>query len=145
MSLLLTATGVALSVAVTRRALRQKKNENKAISKHTEMLHNAEIDGAKIAELVDSKERYNKRRRLSFLNLMLALAILNTMLFVLLQDFRGIIVVFDWWALLHAIILACVALCGKLVFRKNENIPGMVGTVTKDSISYNQEALNEKS
>jgi len=125
LSLVLTALGIGFTVFVIYRAVRQKKDENDAIDEHSALLRNIDsFDNEKISRVVEDKERYNKRRRLGAFSLMYIFAAAAVLLIILFQDFKGIIVLFDWWVIVHAALFTGVLVSGKLVFRKYEEFPG---------------------
>jgi len=123
--LVLTALGVGFTAFVIYRAVRQKKDENDAIDEHSSLLRNIDsFDNEKVCRVVEEKERYNKRRRLGAFSLMYTFAAAAVLLIILFQDFKGIIVLFDWWVIVHAALFTGVLVSGKLVFRKYEEFPG---------------------
>lgn len=125
LSLLLTVAGVIVSVSVIVRAVRQKKDENKVIDEHSSILRNVDaFDNEKVARVVEDKERYNKRRRLGALSVMYFFAAAAVLLIILVQDFKGVIVLFDWWVIPHAALFSGVIISGMYVFRRYEEFPG---------------------
>jgi hypothetical protein len=125
LSLLLTVAGVAVVTVTFIKAVRQKKDENLEVDEHVAMLHNLDsYDNDYVTNIAEGKERYNKRRRLWALTMMYALSIGAVLLLIIVQDFRGVIVIFDWWAIIHAILFAGVILCRFLTFRTYEDYPG---------------------
>jgi len=125
LSLILTALGIGFTVFVICRAVGQKKDENDAIDEHSAILRNIDsFDNEKISRVVEDKERYNKRRRLGAFSLMYIFAATAVLLIILFQDFKGLIVLFDWWVIVHAALFAGVLVSGKFVFRKYEEFTG---------------------
>jgi len=125
LSVLLTIAGIALSILTILRAVYQKKTENKNVdNQYSAMLRNADSFNDDIFfELIKHKEQYNKKRRLAALLLMYILSISALILLLIVQDFRGVIALIDWWTFIHASLFLGVVICNKLVFRKNESFP----------------------
>jgi len=120
-NVVLTLTGVVLAIITVIRSLRRKKEENSEIDKQTASLFSADpYIVTQTLYLPDDFELFNKRRRTGMLAAMYVLSIGAVLLLILVQDFTGAIAVFDWWSIIHSIVFACIVICGKLVFRKNE-------------------------
>jgi len=120
--LLLTVLGIGFTFFVICRAIRQKRDENDVVNEHSAILRNIDsFNNEKVSRVVEDKERYNKRRRLSAFSLMYIFAATAVLLIILFQDFKGIIVLFDWWVIVHAALFAGVLVSGKFVFRKYED------------------------
>jgi hypothetical protein len=126
LSLLLTIAGIIVSIVTILRAVYQKKSENQYVdTQHSAMLRDVDsFNNDSFLELVEGKERYNKKRRLSALIVMYALSIGALVMLLIFQDFRGIIAIFDFWVIMHAVLFVGVIICSKLVFRKYEGFPG---------------------
>jgi hypothetical protein len=124
-SLLFTVAGIIVSLITIMRAVYQKKIENKYVDKqYSALLRDVDrVTNDAISTLVEGKERYNKRRRLGALMPMYTLSIGALLLLLITQNFRGVITLFDWWVIIHAILFVGVVVCSKLVFRKYEGIP----------------------
>jgi hypothetical protein len=86
------------------------------------MLHNADsFNNDVFYDLIKSKESYNKKRRLGALISMYILSISAMILLMIVQNFRGVIALFDWWVIIHTVLFSGIIICNKLVFRKYED------------------------
>jgi len=126
LSLLLTVLGVIISTFITTRAIIQKKNENASIAGFTGLDLND--DGMKKKKFPGSffnsgilssynglfsvEKSKNERRKLTYLGTQIVLVIFTIILILLVQDFRGIIVLFDWWVLIHSALFGAIVYCG---------------------------------
>jgi len=121
LSLVLTVAGIVFSFIVIIRAARQKKDENKDFDKRSEELYSVNsLENMQLLGILENEERFIKHRRLWALVMTCFLSFSAVLLLVLMQDFKGIIVLFDFWAFVHAAIFAVILICGKLVFKKYE-------------------------
>jgi hypothetical protein len=125
LNVLLTIAGFVLSVVTILRAVSQKKTENKNVdNQYSAMLRNVDsFNNDTFFTLLKHKDQYNKRRRLFALVSMYILSIGALILLLIVQNFRGVIALFDWWVIIHAILFIGVIICSKLVFRKDEGSP----------------------
>ena len=136
LSLVFTALGLGVTAFVIFRAVRQKKDENAAIDEHSAILRNVDtFDNDRVSKVAEDKERYNKRRRLGAFSLMYLFAAAAVLLIILFQDFTGIIVLFDFWVIIHAALFAGVLVSGKLVFRKYEDYDDDDGAIPLSAVS----------
>jgi len=126
LSVLLTIAGVALSVVTILRAVNQKKTENKNVDNQcSAMLRNADsFNNSIFLDLLKHKENYNERRRPIALVLMYIFSIGAVLLLLIIQNFRGVIALFDWWVIPHAVLFISVVICSTLVFRKSKGLSG---------------------
>jgi len=93
------------------------------------------FDNDRVSKVAEDKERYNKRRRLGAFSLMYLFAAAAVLLIILFQDFTGIIVLFDFWVIIHAALFAGVLVSGKLVFRKYEDYDDDDGAIPLSAVS----------
>jgi len=125
LSVLLTIAGILLSIVTILRAVSQKKTENKNIDNQcSAMVRNVEKFNDDIfVDLIRHKERYNKKRRLAAFVSMYILSIGALIFLLIVQDFRGVIAIFDFWVIIHAILFIGVVICSMLVFRDSKDFP----------------------
>ncbi|MDR2571944.1 MAG: hypothetical protein LBD23_16830 [Oscillospiraceae bacterium] len=122
LSVLLTVAGIVMTVITILQAVRQKKDEDKKFDEYIKYLKNVDKpDYVDLVEIIEEKEKYNKKRRLGTLYVMYVLSISAVLILLIAQDFKGIIVLFDWWVILHTILFASIIICNNLVFRKHED------------------------
>jgi len=126
LNVLLTIAGIVLSVVTILRAVNQKKTENKNIDNQcSAMVRNADSFNNDIfVDLLKQKEQYNKKRRLGAMISMYVFSIGALILLLVVQNFRGVITLFDWWVITHTILFSGVVVFSKLVFRKYESFSG---------------------
>jgi hypothetical protein len=124
-NVLLTIAGIALSLVTILRAVLQKKTENKNVdNQYSAMVRNADsFNNDVFFSLIKHKEDYNKKRRLGALISMYVFSLGALILLFIVQDFKGVIALFDRWVIIHATLFTGVVVCNRLVFRKYENIP----------------------
>jgi purine-cytosine permease-like protein len=124
LSVLLTIAGVILSLVTILRAVNQKKKENKNVdNQYSAMLRSENsFNDDTFIDLLKHKELYNKKRRLALLVLMYIFSIGAVLLLLIIQNFRGVIALFDWWVIPHAVLFVFVVICSKLVFRKENSV-----------------------
>jgi len=122
LSVLLTIAGILLSFVTILRAVYQKKTENKNVDNQcSAMLRNVDsFNDDTFVTLLEHKEQYNKKRRLGALISMYVLSISALILLLIVQNFRGVIALFDWWVIIHTLLFIGVLVCSKLVFRRYE-------------------------
>jgi len=121
LSLLLTLTGIILSLLIIIRAARQNEYENIEFNERTAVLYSVNsLENVQLLSALENEERFVKRHRFWSLVILCFFNFFAVLLLVLMQDFRGIIVLLDWWVIVHAILFAGIITCGKLVFRKYE-------------------------
>jgi len=121
LSLLLTVAGIVFSFIVIIRAARQKEHENKEFDERTEKLQSVNsLENLQLLSALENEDRFIRQRRLWALVAMCFLSFSALLLLVLMQDFRGVIVLFDWWVIIHSIIFMGVLVCGRLAFSKYE-------------------------
>jgi hypothetical protein len=125
LNVLLTIAGIVISIITILRAVNQKKIENKNVDNQcSAMVRNTDnFNNDVFVDLIKHKEQYNKKRRLGALISMYVLSIGALIFLLIVQDFRGIIAIFDRWVIIHAILFIGVIICNKLVFRKYEGFP----------------------
>ena len=117
-NVVLTVAGVILTFATIIRAVGRKKGENNEIDKYVALFHVDSYVDTQTLIILNDDERYNKRRRLWVFVTMYVLSIAAVMFLVLIQDFRGVIALFDWWTIIHSMLFAGIVICCRLVFRK---------------------------
>jgi len=120
-SILLTATGVVITLLTVISIVRQKKSENNELDKHTAAFNN--IDSYIFTQIIifpDDYEKYNKQRRSGMLAAMYIFSIAAVLLLVLTQDFNGVIVLFDWWVIIHSILFAGILISRRMIYRKTK-------------------------
>jgi hypothetical protein len=124
LSVLLTIAGIFLSLVTILRAVNQKRNENKNVdNQYSAMVNNVDsFNDDVFIDLIKHKEQYNKKRRLGALISMYILSIGALILLLMVQNFRGVIALFDWWVIIHAVLFIGVIICSKLVFRKDKDL-----------------------
>jgi hypothetical protein len=125
LNVLLTIAGLVLSVVTIFRAVNQKKTENKNVdNQQSAMLRNADsFNNDVFFDLIRQKEQYNKKRRLTAFVSMYILSISALIILLIVQSFRGVIALFDWWIITHTVLFIGVVICSKLVFRKYKKFP----------------------
>jgi len=120
-NLILTATGLILSILIVLRALRQKKDEfNEFDEQAAKLMNNSCAQNEKLLSFVESEDLYSRKRRLTALESMYILSFGAALLLILTQRFNGSIAIFDFWSVFHAVIFGCVIMSGRLVFKKFE-------------------------
>jgi len=121
LSLIFTIAGIVFSFFVIIRTARQKKEENKAFDERSAKLHSVNsLENMQLLGILESEERFIKQRRLWALVMTCFLSFSAVLFLVLMQDFEGIVVLFDWWVIIHSVLFAGILICGKLVFKKYE-------------------------
>jgi hypothetical protein len=125
MNVLLTIAGVVLSIITILRAVSQKKTENKNVDNQcSAMLRNVDsFNNDTFISLLKHKEQYNNKRRLGALISMYVFSIGALIFLLIVQDFKGVIALFDRWVFIHAILFIFVVICNKFVFRKCYRFP----------------------
>jgi hypothetical protein len=132
MNVLLTIAGIILSAITILCAVTQKKKENKNVdNQYSAMLRSADsFNDDVFYDLIKHKEQYTKKRRLGALISMYIFSLGALILLLIVQNFKGVIALFDWWVIIHAILFLGIIICTKLVFRKDEGFPKNIVTVT---------------
>jgi len=121
LSLLFTLAGVVFSFIIVIRAVRQKEDENKEFEERTAELHSIKsLENVQLLSALENEEFLQRHRRSRALVITIILSVTAVLLLVLMQDFTGVIVLFDWWVVAHSIIFAGVLFCGKLAFKRHE-------------------------
>jgi hypothetical protein len=125
LSVLLTIAGVVISIFTILCAIRQKKTENINVDNQcSAMVRNVDsFNNDVFIDLIKHKEQYNNKRRLAALILMYVLSIGALVILLIIQNFRGVIAIFDRVTIIHAILLIGIIVCCTLVFRKYESFP----------------------
>jgi uncharacterized membrane protein len=126
LSVLLTIAGAVLSIVTIFRAVNQKKKENKNVDNQcSAMLRNVDsFNNDVFIDLLKHKEQYNEKRRLVAFALMNIFSIGAVLILLIVQNFRGVIALFDWWVITHAVLFISVTICKTLVFRKVKGLSG---------------------
>jgi len=120
LSALFTIIGVVVSLLTIIQSIRRKKAENDELDKRTAVFHNA--DSFVVTQTIfipDDYEVYNKQRRNGMLVAMYILSTGAVLLLAFIQNFYGVIVVFDWWSIIHAVIFAGILICQKFLYKKH--------------------------
>jgi len=121
LSLVLTISGIIFSIVITILAIRQKESEHKEFDERTSELYSVNtLENLQLLGALENEEQFNKQRRLWALVMVYLLSFCAVLFLLLLQDFRGVIVLFDRWVIVHSIIFAGILVCGKLVFKRYE-------------------------
>ena len=107
LNLILSILGIAFVVITTIRTLKQKKKDS-------------EEDVAENGAQFHDEETGNKRNRLTWLALAAVAALAGILLFFLTQDMRSMMVLTDWWTLIHIIFFVAIVIACPLVFKKQE-------------------------
>ena len=121
LNLLLTIAGIVFSSIIIMRAARQKELDSNEFYELTAKLYSVNsLENIKLLSALENEERYVQQRRLLALLITCFLSFIAVVLLALMQDFKGIIVLFDWWVIIHSVIFAGVLIFGRLVFYKYE-------------------------
>jgi len=121
LSLILTAAGIVYSITTIIRAVSRKKHENRIINDYYGSLYYDEPTcNADVAAAIEEREKTSGNYRFAALSVMYFLNIVCVLLLFLVQKFKGVIVLFDWWVLIHAVIFAFIILCGELAVKKQK-------------------------
>jgi len=136
LSLLLTVAGVILSLNIIVRAVRQKQNENMEFDEHSAKLFGINsLENIQLLCALENEHLYNQRRRLGAMTMMYILSIGAVLLLILVQDFMGIIALFDFWVIVHSLLFVGILLCGKLVFKRYKVADSPLYAPTSASVS----------
>jgi len=120
LSLLFTLAGVVFSLITIICTVRQKKGEHKEFEERTAELNSINsLENVQLLSALENEEFLKRRRRSRALFITLILSLSAVLLLVLMQNFTGVIVLFDWWVIVHSIIFAGVLLFGKLAFKRH--------------------------
>jgi len=120
-NLLLTLAGVIFSFVIIIRAACQKEHENREFDARTSLLFTVNsLENVQLLSAIENEERFIRRRRIWALVTACFLSFGAVLFLVLMQDFKGAIVLFDWWVIIHSILFVGILICGKLAFRRYE-------------------------
>jgi len=120
-NLILTVTGILLSMLTILQALFQKKEEFNEVDRYAaKIMKDNCAQNDKLLEFLENEDQYNKRRRLIAFCIKYVLSFAAALLLMLTQNFKGIIAIFDLWSVAHAIMFAGIIISGRLVFRKHQ-------------------------
>ena len=112
---------LAAAFTVARAVLQKKKEREKEPDTHTSVLHSVkEVDNKGLIEGVEEKDKYNKRRRLIWLEVAVGLSIVGATMFVAAQNTSTLMVLVDWWTAGHAAVIAGVCVSSIASFRRHE-------------------------
>jgi len=126
LSILVTIAGIVVTLQTVISTVRQKIAENKTLDRYISASSGADSYVLTQTLVVpDDYEVYNMRRRNGMLAAMYILSIAAALLILLLQDFNGVIVLFDRWVIVHSILFAGILICRKMIYRKNKK-EGMI-------------------
>jgi hypothetical protein len=121
-SVLLTLAGVIMTIFTILKAVHRKKDEDNKFVEYITYLRNTDKpDYIDLIDIIEEKEKYNNKRRLGTLYTMYILSISAVFILLIVQNFKGIIALFDWWSIIHSIIFSAIIICNNLVFRKHED------------------------
>jgi len=123
MNLLLTLGGLVYAIVTVIRALSRKRKNNE------ELLDKINAtDGGKLAGSIDDEENsnleeemYDTHLRPHWLAAAIAISIAGTLLFMLTQDMKNMMVLVNWWTAIHAGLLICEILAMLFVFKKQHS------------------------
>jgi len=119
-NLILTVTGVVLSLITVLRALRQKKEEFSEIDRQAaKFMEDDSIMTEEVIGFIENENLYTSRRRLIALVIKYVLSFAAALLLILTQNFKGVVAVFDFWSAVHAIMFTGIIISGRLVFKKH--------------------------
>ena len=117
----LTAVGIVSSLIVIILSAMQKQGENKEADKQAALLNKSgSVSSEQLLGIIELNERYNKKRRLGALITTYVFSLGAALLLLLTQNFSGIVALFDFWSLLHAVLFTGILISGRLVFRTNK-------------------------
>ena len=123
LSLLLTLAGIVFSFIVIIRSARQKERENKEFDERTAKLSGVNsLENVQLLSALENEERFIRQRRLWALIALCFLSFSALLLLVLIQDFRGVVVLFDFWVVIHLALFSGILICGKLAFKRYETL-----------------------
>jgi len=118
-NLILTATGILLSILTILRAIKQKKDEFNEINEYaTKLMTDDSAKNEELLAFIAKDEHFIKRRRLIALVIMYIFSFGAALLLLLTQNFKGAVAVFDIWSVVHAVMFTCLLISGNFVFKK---------------------------